>query len=102
MDQARLQGSNLGYSEEGREILASVQSLCSAPSVRVRSGRISFDIHVAHKVAFLSEESFMYMILRGKYIISAPPAIGQWIACFVALIPSRPGWLFSEDQNADI
>jgi hypothetical protein len=32
--QAQLQGSNLGCSEEGREILASVQSLRSAPSVR--------------------------------------------------------------------
>jgi hypothetical protein len=70
MDQARLQGSNLGCSQEGREILASVQSLRSAPSVRgcvqaeyllLTEAGTAHTSHIDHKVALLSEESSMYM-----------------------------------------
>ena len=70
MDQARLQGSNLGCFEEGREILGvgTVPPLCAfsqrcvqAEYFLLTEGRYCTHIYVDHKVALISEESSMYM-----------------------------------------
>src|SRR5271170_6576813 len=81
MDQARLQGSNLGCSEEGREVLASVQSLRSAPNAEpaIHSATLGTRTEQNPYTAELTAIAMAMAMAMGKPIAATPEKTDHYL-----------------------